>query len=407
LIVTYSLITHGRKGGFSGATYGGSVSVVSRLARRRWVVVVAGTALVFAAPSLAGAAASVAARATSRDATPAPQQLLHRVLASASVAHQGLAESRGTLGLPDVRQFGDVAALLGGTTRERVWWGGPDDWRVARLLTTGEQDLYAAGPGAVVTWDYERNLRRTTVGADDVRLPRPDDLLPPQAARRLLGHLGLGDRVTALPGGRVAGHETVGLRVVPGSAQSTIGSVDVEVDRPSGLPVAVTVRDRQGAAAFESSFLDVDLTAPAVADLAAPMPAGARTEVQDAPDIVALVDRYARGALPSSLADQPRTPGVVRGTATYGRGLARFVVIPLPPDVGDDVLAAARLRAPVKNVPGGQVVVLDAGIVTAAVAAPDAGRLDYLLAGLVTPPVLASAGQALLAPASGEGAVGG
>jgi hypothetical protein len=373
------------------------VSVVSRSARSRWAVVLAGTALVLAAPSLAGAAASVAARAASRGGTASPVELLHRVLASASVPHQGLAESRGTLGLPDVRQFGDVAALLGSTNRERVWWRGPGDWRVARILTTGEQDLYAAGPGAVVSWDYERNLRRTTVGADDVRLPRSDDLLPPQAARRLLGHLGLGDRVTVLAGRRVAGHETAGLRVLPGSSESTIGSVDVWVDGRSGLPLAVTVRDRGGATAFESSFLDVDLTAPASADLAAPTPEGARIEVRDAPDIVALVDRYARRRLPSSLGDEPRTPGVVRGTATYGRGLARFVVIPLPPGATGDVLDAARLRAPLKDVPGGQVVVLDAGIVTAAVAVGDSGPGAYLLAGLVTPPVLAAAGKALLA----------
>jgi hypothetical protein len=379
------------------------VSVVSRSARRRWAVVVAGTALVLAAPSLAGAAVSVASRATSRSATPAPDELLHRVLGSASVPHQGLAESRGTLGLPDVRQFGDLAALLGSTNRERVWWRGPDDWRVARILTTGEQDLYAAGPGAVVSWDYERNLRRTTVGADDVRLPRTDDLLPPEAARRLLGHLGLGDRVTALAGQRVAGHDAAGLRVVPGSPDSTIGAVDVWADAPSGLPLAVTVRDRHGAAAFESTFLDVDLAAPSPADLAAPAPGGARTEVQDAPDIVALVDRYARRGLPAALAGQPRTPGVVRGTATYGRGLARFVVIPLPSDVGSDVLDAARLRGPLTDVPGGQVVVLDGGIVTAAVSAGEDGQLYYLLAGLVTPKVLSSAGQALLTnPGAGE-----
>jgi hypothetical protein len=394
------------RGGIRDATYGGAVSVVSPAARRRWAIVVAGTALVLAAPSLAGAGASALARATSNGAPPSPQDLLRRVLRSASVAHQGLAESLGTLGLPDVRQFGDLGALLGGTNRERVWWKGPDEWRVARLLTTGEQDLYPQGPGAVVSWDYERNLVRTTVGADDVRLPRADDLLPPQAARRLLGHLALGDRVSALAGRRIAGRAAAGLRVVPGSPDSTVGSVDTWVDAASGLPLAVTVRDRHGSAAFESTFLDIDLAAPASADLVAPSPQGARTEVQDAPDVVALVDRYARRGFPPALAGSPRTPGVIRGTATYGRGLARFVVIPLPPDVGADVLDAARLRAPLKNVPGGQIVVLDAGIVTAAVAVADRGQDDYLLAGLVTPQVLAAAGQAALMGAS-PGAIGG
>lgn len=383
------------------------MSVVSRSARRRWAVVVAGTALVLAAPTLAGAAASVATRATDHGDADAPDVVLHRVLTSASVPHQGLAESRGTLGLPDVRRFGDIAALLGSTTRARVWWRGPDEWRVARLLTTGEQDLYADGPGAVGSWDYERNLRRTTIGADDVRLPRTDDLLPPQAARRLLGQLDPADRVTALPVRRIAGRGASGLRVVPASPDSTIGAVEVWADEPTGLPLAVAVLDRQGLTAFETAFLDVDLAAPSSADVAAPDPGGARTEVQEAPDIVALVDRYSPGRLPSSLAGRPRTPGVVRGTATYGSGLARFVVVPLPPDAAGDVLEAAQLRAPVEDVPGGRLVVLDAGVVTAALAVGPGAQIDDLLVGLVTPKALKAAGQALLAgPVPGRAAGG-
>jgi hypothetical protein len=212
----------------------------------------------------------------------------------------------------------------------------------------------------------------------------------------VLGHLDAADRVTPLSSRRIAGREAAGLRVVPASADSTIGAVDVWVDGPTGLPLAVTVRDRHGATAFDSTFLDVDLTVPSSADLAAPIPGGARTEVQDAPDIVALVDRYSRDRLPPSLAGRQRTPGVVRGTATYGRGLARFVVIPLPPDAAGDVLDAAQLRAPVEEVPGGRLVVLDAGVVTAAIAIGPGGQGDYLLAGLVTPEALRAAAQALL-----------
>ena len=63
------------------------MSVVSPAARRRWAIVVAGTALVLAAPSLAGAGAAALARATGGSAEPSPQDLLHRLLGSASVAH--------------------------------------------------------------------------------------------------------------------------------------------------------------------------------------------------------------------------------------------------------------------------------------------------------------------------------
>jgi hypothetical protein len=367
------------------------MSVVTAAARRRWAVVVAGIALLAVAPSLAAAALSVAGRPAS---APGPAGLLRRVLTSASVAHQGLAESRGTLGLPDVRQFGDVAALLGSTTRERVWWQDADHWRVARLTATGEQDLYAPADETIVTWDYERNLRRTVVGTDVVRLPRVDDLLPPQAARRLLGHLGMDDVVSSLPARQVAGHAALGLRVVPASPKRTIGAVDVWADAGSGLPLALTVRDRSGATAFETAFLDVDLTRPTATDIEVPTPLDARLEVADAPDVVALVDRYARRPLPAQLAGQPRTPGVVSGTATFGQGVTRFVVIPLPPGPAGDVLDAAKLRAPVEDVTGGQLVVLDAGVVTSAIAV--GGRRSYLVAGLVTADVVRAAGQELL-----------
>jgi hypothetical protein len=367
------------------------VSVVTAAARRRWAVVVAGTALLVAAPSLATAAVSVVTRPAS---VPAPAALLRRALASASVPHQGLAESRGTLGLPDVRRFGDVAALLGSTTRARVWWQDVDHWRVARLTATGEQDVYGPDAGLVVTWDYERNLRRTVVGTDVVRLPRVDDLLPPQAARRLLGHLGMDDAVSGLPARRIAGHTALGLRVVPASPKRTIGAVDVWVDAGSGLPLVLTVRDRGGVTAFETAFVDVDVSRPADSDVEVPTPPGARLEVADAPDVVAVVDRYARLPLPAQLAGEPRTPGIVHGTATFGRGLTRFVVIPLPPGPAGDVLDAARLRAPVEEVTGGQLVVLDAGVVTAAIAVR-AGT-SYLVAGLVTADVVRAAGRELL-----------
>jgi hypothetical protein len=367
------------------------VSVVTAAARRRWAVVVAGTALLVAAPSLGAAAVSVVTRPAS---APTADSLLRRVLGSASVAHQGLAESRGTLGLPDVRRFGDVAALLGSTTRARVWWQDADRWRVAQLTATGEQDVYAPTADTIVTWDYERNLRRTVIGADQIRLPRVDDLLPPRSARRLLGHLGMDDQVSTLPARRIAGHAALGLRVVPASPKRTIGSVDVWADAGSGLPLALTVKDRHGVTAFETAFVDVDVTRPPDTDVEVPTSPGARLETADAPDVVAAVDRYARLALPARLAGEPRTPGIVRGTATFGRGLARFVVIPLPPGPAGDVLDAARLRAPVEDVAGGRLVVLDSGVVTAAVAVGD--ETSYLVAGLVTTDVVRAAGQQLL-----------
>jgi hypothetical protein len=239
-----------------------------------------------------------------------------------------------------------------------------------------------------------------------MRLPRVDDLLPPQAARRLLGALGPDDRVTGAPSRRIAGRDAAGLRVVPASADATLGAVDVWLDAGSGLPLGVAVRDRAGGTAFESTFLGVDLRGPAAADVAVPTPEGARIETGDAPDLVALVDRYARNAFPGALAGRERVAGLLAapsgqdqeqgGTATYGSGLARFVVVPLPPGPAYDVLDAVRLRTSVDDVPRGRLAVLTSGVVTAAVAVRDDGQESYLLAGLVTRDLLAAAAKDLL-----------
>ena len=378
------------------------MSVLRRAARngavRRWAIVVAGAVLIVAAPSLAGGVAGAVSGGVA--STPAPAELLQRALRSATVPHQGLVESRGSLGLPDVRRFGDVSALLGSTTRARVWWSSPDSWRVARLLTTGEQDLYGTGGGTLVSWDYERNVRRTTIGADGadtVRLPRVDDLLPPQAARRLLAALTPADHVTAGPSRRIGGIEAACLHVVPGSPDSTVGALDVWVDPGSGLPLAVAVRDRSGLTALETSFLDVDLRRPADADVAPPLPENARIEIGNAPDLASLVDDYPRQRFPWALAGLRRAVGVLHGSATYGTGLARFVVIPLPPGAAGDVLDAMRLRTKVEEVPAGQLAVIDSGIVTAGVAVGGYGERSYLLAGLVTRDLLTAAAKDLLA----------
>src|SRR4051812_30460363 len=104
-------------------------------------------------------------------------QVLALVRAGEDTAYSGTVEVRGRLGLPVSDHFTDVADLLGGETRLRVWWRSGQDWRVDRLLDTGEVDLFHHGD-ATVEWDYERAEARTSIDPT-IRLPRDADLLPP------------------------------------------------------------------------------------------------------------------------------------------------------------------------------------------------------------------------------------
>ena len=98
------------------------MSVVSGATAGRWVAAVAGAVAI-----------AIAASPTARQLWPVGEQtrdarqVLTAARHSSVVAHEGEVEVQGTLGLPDLPRLGDVAALLGGTTRARVWWRPPPE----------------------------------------------------------------------------------------------------------------------------------------------------------------------------------------------------------------------------------------------------------------------------------------
>jgi hypothetical protein len=201
---------------------------------QRWCVVALGLLLLVALP--------VTVRLLPvRGDTVSASDLLTRVQTSRQVAYSGDVESDGSLALPVADQFTDVADLLGGRTTMRVWWRAADDFRVDKLTTTGETDLFQDRLGTT-TWSFEADRAVRTLNSR-VRLPRTADLLPPALALRLLSGAGP-DQVTRLGSERVAGIEAPGLRLTPRDTRSSIGHVDVWVDPASGLALRVSVFGR-------------------------------------------------------------------------------------------------------------------------------------------------------------------
>jgi hypothetical protein len=374
------------------------VSVVTKQARRRWALVAAGVTVLICLPAVTAVATSFITGLNSENAsTPVPRVLIQRALASADVPYSGLAQSTGTLGLPDLPQLGDVAAELGGTTRTRVWWASDQAWRVAVLSSTGEQDVYG-DHGRTVLWDYEQARLTEVIGSSPVRFPRADDLLPPQAARRLLGGLGPGDRIEALPGRRsVAGVRAEGVRIVPGDSRSTIGHADLWVDPDHGLPLAVDVVDVKGTTAVRSQFTDLDLTVPSSSAVQVPSAPGATHDVTAAPDLAGRLQRFDFFRLPDSLAGVTSSAPIVGGTATYGTGLVRFVVLPLPGQLAGLVLDATRTGGGTDlKLTGGEALLISSGLVNVVVVRSDSGRRAFLITGLVSADLLSTATQQLL-----------
>jgi hypothetical protein len=327
------------------------------------------------------------------------EELVAAVEASEDVQHSGTAESRGRLDLPDVRRLGDLVALLGGTTRTRVWYAGPDAWRVDQQQATADVATYR-DPAGTWTWDSTEGTAVRVRGAAGVRLPSPADLGPAELGRRLVAAAGEA-AVTRTDARRIAGRTGLGLRLVPEDGRSLIDRVDLWVDEASGLPLRVAVTARQQSEpTTESGWLDLEVGWPPAEVLDFRLPPFVSPTVSDAPDVAALVDRFAPFQLPSALAGLPRTDGVGvggrGGAGTYGEGFATLVVLPLPRDIARQTARSLDGAGLVREVElrGRQGLALDTPLLSALLVR-EAGRA-YLLAGTVVPGVLEQAALELV-----------
>jgi hypothetical protein len=253
--------------------------------------------------------------------------LLARVEAGQDHPYSGYVDSLGTLQLPAADRFTDVGQLFGERTRMRVWWRSADEWRVDKLLTTGEQDLVHNAQGTT-RWRYEQGdavLSRDPA----IRLPRTADLVPPVVARLMLDDVE-GSEVRRLPARRVAGIDAPGLRLVPAAPQSSIGHVDLWADPASGVVLRVEVvakgADRP---AFTTAFEEFDPATPPPTRTAFEPPPGADFRFDEVLDIADAANQYAPILAPKTvagLAKSGRTDGAV---GVYGSGVTRLLAVPL------------------------------------------------------------------------------
>jgi hypothetical protein len=381
------------------------MSVVRRETSRRWATAVAGTAVLASIPALLAARPVPASALSARD-------VVALAVRSADVPHQGLVQIDASLGLPALPVVSAQTTILSGTTRVRTWWSTQASWRVDTITGTGE-DITVADPagtgGGVRQWSFENNSVTDVLYGPSLRFPRADDLVPPQAARRLIGWLGPADRVLPLAARRVAGIDAAGARLVPGDPATTIGHIDLWVDPGSGLPVEVDVYARGGARpALSSRFLDVDLTRPAPDVLSPTFVSTAEQFSTTDPDLLARVNSFGTVRLPDRLGALRELTGSaaagLHGVAAYGEGLTRVFVIPLPDRLAGDVYGAvgpdstSATRGTQLTAPGGQATLLSTPLLSLAVVAGlRHGGQGYLVAGDVTPSALRAAVVALLA----------
>lgn len=366
-------------------------TVVTPTAVRRWGVVVLLVVLAVATP------ATVAAWPVAPAVALAPSELRDRIAASADRPWSGYAEASAGLGLPRIGQLADLTPLLAGTTRMRAWYAAPDRSRVDQLAPSGERDRYTTPEGQAV-WDYGATLLTLVRRDPVVRLPRPDDLLPPALARRLLAGSAPTDVATSLPPRRIAGVDAAGVRVTVSDPRTTVGALDVWADPATGLPVAteVVTKGTDGALApgpiVAARFFDLEQGPPDPAALTPRRGPGAGLTRSPTSDLFGVLGRGDPRQLP------PRVDGVARerpqrgfgALGQYGTSLAQLVVVPLPSEIAGPLRAGALRAGPAARTPdvgmGAQAVALQTPLLS--IALVQIGIRSYAVSGLVPPDVL-------------------
>ncbi len=358
----------------------------------RWIALAIGVAVLVSLP-LAVRLLPAGSSAVGADT------LLARIQGSSDVPYSGYAQSSGGLSIPvDTGPFA-LADLLGGTSTLRVWWRTAADWRVDSVTPTGEVDVHR-GPAGTWTWDYESNTTELAIDVPPpvVRVPRADDLVPANLARRLLGHA-TAQQVTRLPSERIAGRAAAGLRMKVSDKRSTIDHIDVWALPDSGLPMRVSAHGKDGTTVVSSTLLDVELQRPPASVTAFAAPAGSRFPGTGFGDIVSAINQFGDVRPPESIAGLPgSTDPRLGAVGDYGSGVTQVVALPLSARLAGTVVPA--LRSAPGAVEDARGIALAAGPISVQLSPPTGFGARWLLVGTVTGATLRAAVPSL-PPAQG------
>jgi len=354
--------------------------------RARWLIVVVTAALLVAAPLV------VRARPAAPSSISAVE-LAARIQGSEAVAWSGFVEAAGSLQVPDSDSFASLVQLLGEDNQLRVWWRGVDDWRVDRIRSTGETDLFR-NESTSVRWVFESQTA-TIAPVSRVRLPDESDLLPATLARSLLQGARPAE-LQRLPVRRVAGVDAPGVRLTPSEAASTVGRVDVWADAQTGLALQVELSGLGDVRpVLTTRVRDLDLGPPAATTTRFVPADGVAVSYEQSVDVAAAANAFAAYDLPATLgglgsrnSDDPGAVGV------YGRGPTTLFALPVRGQVAGPLRQRLRDSAAVQETSVGTL--LPVGPVTLLVTPRGRGG-SFLLAGTVTPQTLQRAATELLA----------
>lgn len=194
------------------------------------------------------------------------------------------------LGLPDLPGAADspeLASLVSGSHTLRVWYGGPEQMRVAKLGGAGETNVIRNGSDAWIWSSSERKAVHHTVPEHEKSSAHPKPTssampsTPQEAADEILDRFGEHSTVTTTSNSTVAGRDAYELVLTPKQTNTLVKDVRLAVDGETMMPLRVQVYSTKLAnPAYEIGFTSLDLGAVEDRMFAFTPPAG--TTVQEA-----------------------------------------------------------------------------------------------------------------------------
>lgn len=291
-------------------------------------------------------------------------------------ALSGTVEQTSDLGLPDLSMLGGVAGGAAGSptpgadtgsddgaaTPEsavlemltaphtaRVFLDGPSQARVQVLDDMAERNIILNGSDLWVYDSEENSVVHATVPERDQGLQQLSDVpTPERLAALFLEKVDPSTDVSVGPDRLVAGRAAYQLVLTPRAEETLVGSITVDVDAETGLPLAVEVA-ATGATdpAFSVAYADISFETPPADTFDFTPPTGATvTEVPD---------ETGRNT-PNKQTDGPAAPTDSAEPTVTGTGWATVIEFPAGDSPADDPAMSGMIDQLSTPVAGGQLL---------------------------------------------------
>jgi outer membrane lipoprotein-sorting protein len=242
-----------------------------RLSRRaRWGV---------PAVAVVAVAAAIGVPLVSADASPSlpaktAGQLLADVAGSQARPFSGTVVETARLGLPAVPEQASATSplsLLTGSHTVRVWYGGPQQTRLALVGNLTESDLVRNGTDLWLWSSRDRTAEHVKLPAASASADAAEEahkramaaMTPAQAAAQALAAIDPTTAVSVDGTARVAGRSAYELVLKPKDTRSTVAQVRIAIDAKTRVPLRVQILAKgHSAPAFETGFTTVTFSKP-------------------------------------------------------------------------------------------------------------------------------------------------